>query len=127
MKNEIEAFTGLHEDALHVYGALLGLMLFAVILRRSVASFWPWLLVLVAECANEIWDIHADGLVEQWEVDGAKHDFLNTMVAASILPLLVRFGSRWLSPDPRLSRTRSEQGDHSSSPTAGQGNGEQSV
>lgn len=103
LKIQIETLTGLHRDALHVYAGLIGVILAAAVLRRTVASPWPWLLVLIVECSNEFWDIFADGLVEQWEIDGTTHDLWNTMLAASILPLLSRFASSLLTnqvPDP---------------------------
>jgi hypothetical protein len=90
LKIQIEALTGLDRDALHVYAALIGFIAAALVLRRTLASPIPWLLVLAAELVNEAWDIHSDGLVEQWEIDGAKHDIWNTMLAPTLLLLVAR-------------------------------------
>lgn len=108
LKTQIETLTGLHRDALHAYGGLLGVIFAAALLRRTVASPWPWLLVLVAEASNELWDMYTDGLVEHWEIDAATHDFWNTMLAASILPLVARFASPLLAPHLKRDAVQSD-------------------
>jgi hypothetical protein len=46
MKVWVEETTGLNMDALHVHAGVLAQLFFALILRRSLASVWPWLLLL---------------------------------------------------------------------------------
>jgi len=99
-KIDVEAWTGLHRDALHIYGALLGHLLAALLLRRTLASPLPWLMVLLFELANEAWDMLFDGLVEQWEIDGARHDIWNTMLLPTLLLILTRFLPRLFAPAP---------------------------
>ncbi len=89
-KDNLMLSTGLERDALHVYAALLASIAAAFLLRRSIASVLPWLAVLALEIANEALDIYWDGLVEQWEIDGAKHDLWNTMIAPTFLLLTAR-------------------------------------
>lgn len=88
---------GLNMDALHVYAGLFLQLGAALVLRRSLRSPWPWLVVLVAEFANEVYDYtyevwptrdiqFAEGLRDMW----------NTMVMPTILLLLARYAPRLL-------------------------------
>jgi hypothetical protein len=90
-KDDLTAWTGLERDALHVYGGLVGMLALALLLRRTVADLLPWLGVLGVELANEAYDMMADGLAEQWEWDGARHDLWNTMIAPTLLLLAARY------------------------------------
>lgn len=101
IKTEFAAWTGLDRDALHVYAGLLGSIVAAAVMRRTLASPLPWLLVLLAEVGNEASDMLHDGLIEQWEVDGARHDLWNTMVAPTLLLLLARFAPGLMSRPPQ--------------------------
>lgn len=49
-------WTALSHPVLHVYLGLLAQIVFAAFARRGLASGWPWLLVLVLECCNELLD-----------------------------------------------------------------------
>src|SRR5947209_1040154 len=84
-------------DALHVYAGVSIQLGAAVILRRSLKSPWPWLVVAGVEFANEVYvytyetwpdrDIQfAEGLRDMW----------NTMVLPSLLLLLARYAPRLL-------------------------------
>ena len=99
-KAQLATWTGLDRDALHVYAGMLGSIGAAAILRRTLASPLPWLLVLLAELANEAGDMLTDNLVEQWEIDGAKHDLWNTMVAPTLLLLTARFAPQLMRHAP---------------------------
>lgn len=87
-------------DALHIYAAVLIQMLAAWLLRRPLSSLWPWLAVLVAEGANEALDLLEGDTVslESWQIDGAVHDLVNTMVLPTLLLLLVRYAPRLFEP-----------------------------
>ena len=94
IKAAISLWTGLERDALHIYAAMLIHIASAALLRRTLASPWPWLVVLVFALANEWLDIQRDGLFEEWETASSLHDLWNTMLAPTILALLVRFAPR---------------------------------
>ncbi|AKM08237.1 hypothetical protein [Pelagerythrobacter marensis] len=49
-------WTALSHPVLHAYLGLLAQILFAAVARRGLASVWPWLLVLLLECGNELLD-----------------------------------------------------------------------
>ena len=94
IKAAISLWTGLERDALHIYAAILLQIGAAALLRRTLASPWPWLVVLVFALANEWADIQRDGRFEAWEQGTSLHDLWNTMLAPTILALLVRFAPR---------------------------------
>ncbi|HEU0133343.1 MAG TPA: hypothetical protein VFR28_00845, partial [Allosphingosinicella sp.] len=66
----------------------------AALFRKSLASPLPWLVVLAFALLNEGLDINRDGVFEDWEEGAALHDLWNTMLAPTILFLLVRFAPR---------------------------------
>ena len=84
---------GLAKDALHVYGAVAIQIAAALLFRRSLGSWLPWFVVLVAELLNEWGDMWfgEEAQIKQWQIDGAKHDLLNTMILPTVLLLLVRY------------------------------------
>ncbi|HLL31736.1 MAG TPA: hypothetical protein VK403_12140 [Allosphingosinicella sp.] len=90
-KSAISIWTGLERDALHIYAAILLQIGSAAILRRSLASPLPWLVVLVAALGNEALDMSRDGLFEEWEHGEAIHDLWNSMLMPTLLALLARF------------------------------------
>lgn len=106
MKAAISLWTELERDALHIYAAILVQVAAAAALRRSLASLWPWLIVLAAALLNEALDITRDGVFEEWERVGALHDLWNTMLVPTLLALLVRFApglfAREREPPPSL-------------------------
>ena len=57
VKHGVELFTGLDMDALHVHVGILAQIGVALLMRRSLASPWPWLVLLAAVLANEYYDI----------------------------------------------------------------------
>jgi hypothetical protein len=71
-------------------------------------AYGPRLVVLVFALGNEWLDMNRDRLVEDWEKDAALHDLWNTMLAPTLLLLVVRFApsltSRGSSPPPRRFR-----------------------
>ncbi|HEX6376796.1 MAG TPA: hypothetical protein VFZ91_13880 [Allosphingosinicella sp.] len=94
IKAAVAVWTGLERDALHIYAALLIQIAAAALLRRTLASPWPWLVVLVFALGNEWADIQRDGRFEGWERAASLHDLWNTMLAPTLLALLVRFAPR---------------------------------
>ncbi len=81
---------GLTNDALHVHGSLLILMVSAIILRRRPDSIWCWLIVLIAELFNEYADMRGFAPGED-TIDASMHDIYNTMVWPTIILILGRF------------------------------------
>jgi hypothetical protein len=98
IKAAIAAWTGLERDALHIYAALIIQLGSAALLRRTLASPWPWLAVLVFALANEWVDMNRDSLIEDWEKQAALHDLWNTMLLPTLLLLVVRFAPRLTGP-----------------------------
>jgi hypothetical protein len=106
IKLTIEVFTGLHEDALHVHVGIISQLLMALVLRRSVASPWPWLLLFAAAGANEWFDLN----YEIWPPDERDRqyqesirDVWNTMLLPTLLLLLSRWAPGLLvksAPEP---------------------------
>ena len=103
IKDVIALWTGLERDALHIYAALLAQVGSALVLRRNLGHWAPWVFVLALAVGNELLDMYGDGLVEQWEIDSGLHDLWNTMLLPTLLLLLARFAPRLFvtpTPDP---------------------------
>jgi hypothetical protein len=98
IKAAIAEWTGLERDALHIYAAFIIQLGSAALLRRSLASPWPWAAVLAFALANEWLDMSGDKLIEDWEKEAALHDLWNTMLLPTLLLLVVRFAPRLTSP-----------------------------
>ena len=87
----VEHGSGISMDALHVVVGFILFLLAALILRRSVASGLPWLVVLVLEIGNEAYDI----AIERWPDigsqlgEGAK-DIVLTMALPTLILLIAR-------------------------------------
>jgi hypothetical protein len=101
IKAAIAAWTGLERDALHIYAAFIIQLGSAALLRRTLASPWPWLTVLAFAMANEWLDMSGDKLIEEWEKEAAVHDLWNTMLLPTLLLLVVRFAPRLTAPPRR--------------------------
>jgi hypothetical protein len=97
LKDWIEHASGLNMDALHVYAGVGIQIAAALLLHKRLSSPWPWLVVLGAEFANEVYDYtyevwpdrdiqFAEGLRDMW----------NTMVMPSLILLLARYAPNFL-------------------------------
>ena len=60
-KTAVERSASFSNDALHLISGLLLVLLGAFVLRSSLPSFRPWLLVLGLAVANELNDLHVRG------------------------------------------------------------------
>ena len=93
LKAAVEAWTGLDRDALHVYAAVLIQLASAALLRRTLASPWPWLVVLAFALGT-----HGPTVSRRSsrgvEKAAALHDLWNTMLLPTLLLLVVRFVPR---------------------------------
>ena len=87
----IEHASGISMDALHVLVGVLLQLLFAAVLRTSLKSWWPWLVLLALLLMNEAGDLW----VERWPVpamqfgEGLK-DVALTMLLPTVLLLAAR-------------------------------------
>jgi hypothetical protein len=87
--------SGLHMDALHVHAGILLQVAAALVLRRSLASPLPWLVVLIAVLTNEIYDFNYEVWPDRWEqvMEGFR-DSWNTLLLPTLFLLLTRFAPR---------------------------------
>ncbi|MBM4254622.1 MAG: hypothetical protein FJ147_01855 [Deltaproteobacteria bacterium] len=88
------ALTGLSKDALHVHVGLGTMLGAAMVFRRAVRSFLPWLMVLLAAVCGEMLDMYDDiiGSPGYWQWEMSVHDIANTLFWPTILLLLARSG-----------------------------------
>lgn len=101
IKQWLSIASGLNMDALHVHAGVLGQILAALVLRRSLASPWPWLAVLAFVLGNEYYDYRYEVWPERSEQQAeAIRDIWNTMLVPSLLLLLARFLPRLMRPNP---------------------------
>jgi hypothetical protein len=98
VKDWTEQASGLDMDALHVFAGTAIQILAALLLRRSLKSRWPWLVVLGVEFANEVYDY----TYEVWpdrdiQLAEGLRDMWNTMVVPTLLLVLARCAPRVLT------------------------------
>lgn len=81
------------KDALHVYSAFFIQVSVAALFRKSLAHWLPWVAVLALAIGNEALDIQygEEAQVQEWQLAGARHDLVNTMILPTLLLLLCRF------------------------------------
>jgi hypothetical protein len=96
-KTFIEHAISFSHDALHVLVGVVVQLVIAALLRRSLRSIWPWLIVLALELGNEWVDL----AIERWPVPAEQYgegmkDILLTMALPTLLLLVARFRPRWL-------------------------------
>lgn len=93
----IEHASGISMDALHILVGFTLFLLAARLLKSSVASLLPWLVLLVLELLNEAYDLQ----VELWPNfvsqlgEGAK-DIILTMALPTLLLVTARQRPHWL-------------------------------
>jgi len=86
--------TALSRDALHILFGVAGLILVAFVIRRSLAHPVPWLAVLIAQGANEYYDLAREDWSDRVMWPGSVRDLLVTMAIPTVLLLLTRFTPR---------------------------------
>lgn len=92
-KRDMVGVTDLDRDALHIYAGLAVQIATALLTRRKLGDWLPWLAVAAMAGAVEAADIYA----EVWhslalQIAKAVHDFVNTMIVPTLLLILSR---RW--------------------------------
>jgi len=100
----IEHASGISLDALHILVGFAIFLLAAGLLRRSVASPYPWLVTLMLEIGNEAHDF----MVELWPDPGsqmgeATKDIMLTMALPTLLMLAARRRPSLFDCSPRNS------------------------
>jgi hypothetical protein len=88
----IEHAIVIHHDALHVIVGVLFWLVFGLVLRRPLSSWYPWLWLL----ALILWNETVDLWVEQWPDSGQQYgegakDVLLTMFLPTVLMWVVRW------------------------------------
>jgi hypothetical protein len=84
--------TDLSRDALHIFAGVAGQILVALVIRRGLGHFMPWLAVLAAELVNEYFDLTEGdvwGDTPMWP--GTVRDIFVTMAIPTLLLFLVRY------------------------------------
>ena len=94
-------------DALHILVGILAWLLVALILRRPISSWMPWLWLAALTAFNEVVDLWTD----LWPDPGMQmgegvKDFGLTMFLPSLLMLAVRFLPDLFSRSPRPRQAR---------------------
>jgi hypothetical protein len=92
LKTDLSQLLHLSKDALHVHLGLLIMLLVIIVLRKSPASFVPWLCVLGLELLNETLDLlHAHPGHMELSLLGGLKDIVNTMLWPTVILLLARY------------------------------------
>ena len=115
---QVMALMSVEKDALHIYAALAVQVAAALLFRRRLSSWLPWFIVLLAEAGNEALDLWLgeEAQVQQWQVSGAAHDLVNTMILPTALLLLCRYAPSLFCerpPLPAQARRADEEGTES--------------
>lgn len=91
LKLALVSMTGLSKDALHIYVGLAVFLLTAFILRKSLRSLIPLVVVLIAAVAGELLDRRDDLLsLGRWRWGASLHDVINTLFWPTVLWLVFR-------------------------------------
>lgn len=98
-KEFVERSLAFSLDSLHVIAGVLILLTAALLIRKPVTNWQPWLVVLVLTCTNEIADLWS----EQWPSPGRQYgegvkDLLLTMLLPTVLLLASRRFPRLFDP-----------------------------
>lgn len=88
------------KDALHIYAGFLIQVLAALLFRRPLGHWLPWVAVLGVELANEAMDFRfgEEARYQEWQWLGARHDLINTMILPTLLLLLCRYAPGLFKP-----------------------------
>jgi hypothetical protein len=99
LKTELSELLGITKDALHIHIGLAIFLGVALVFRRSLASWIPWLALLAFELANELMDIfHLHGGAIGFEMGDSLKDILNTMFWPTVVLLAARWHRRRQQP-----------------------------
>lgn len=93
IKTQLSVILGITKDALHVHIGLAIFLGVALVFRRSLASWLPWLALLAFELVNELMDmLYWNGSGIGFDLGDSPKDIVNTM----FWPTVVFLVARWL-------------------------------
>ena len=93
LKHFVERSVAFSPDSLHVIAGVLILFVAALLLRKPVSSWWPWLVVLLLVCVNEGADLSAD----RWPHSGMQYgETVKDLLLTMALPTMLLFAARFL-------------------------------
>lgn len=111
LKTQLSELLGITKDALHIHIGLAIFLAVALVFRRSLASWVPWLALFAFELANELMDIfHVHEGVIGFEFGDSLKDILNTMFWPSIVLIVARWQRRRRSAPTISARSTGAQG-----------------
>lgn len=91
LKTELSNLLGISKDALHIHIGLALYVLVALVFRRRLSSWLPWLALLAFEIVNELVDIfHVHGGVMGLELGDSLKDVVNTMFWPTVVLVVAR-------------------------------------
>ena len=95
IKTLLSETVGITKDALHVHIGLAIFLGVALVFRRSLASWLPWLALLAFEVANETMDIlYWSGTGIGIDLGDSPKDIVNTMFWPTVVFLVARWMRR---------------------------------
>lgn len=87
----LEQVVAFSQDSLHVIASVLIQLVAALLLRRSISSWWPWLVVFAAAAINE----SADLWIDQWPEPAVQYgEGVRDLLLTMLLPTLLLITSR---------------------------------
>lgn len=99
-KHLVERSIAFSSDSLHVLAGVVVLLAAALVLRRPVSNWRPWLVVFTLICLNELIDLKFD----HWPMRSAQYgESLKDMLLTMAIPTLLLFATRYA---PRLFKPR---------------------
>jgi hypothetical protein len=107
----VELSGGISRDALHVLLGVFVQLLAAILLRTSVRSPLPWLIVLIVSAANEYYDLNYDHWPDremQWG------ESIKDLIVTMTLPTVLLLASR-LAPSLLVSPVATEDAQQNTS------------
>lgn len=93
LKTALSEAVGLSKDALHVHLGLLIFLAAVLLLRTSLGSWTPWLVLLLFELANEAVDLlHEHDGIRVTDLSETAKDIVNTMFWPTVVVLFTKLG-----------------------------------
>lgn len=88
LKSQIGTWTGLSDDTLHAFTGMLILTAAGFLMRRPPWTWRPWLVVLLAETVNELYDLtQTSSPSDENNFPASLHDFWTTMALPTLILL----------------------------------------
>jgi cell shape-determining protein MreD len=98
IKQFIVSLTNTSKNELHIHFGIAIMLLYAIIFHKKLSSYGPWLAVLIIAFIVEGFDFRDDLVYNGfWRWKTSIRDFCNTIFWPSILFILFKFRSSWLS------------------------------